>query len=250
MADASDDASPDTGFRNLSLRLDPIEAVPGGARTAETFDTDVAVLSARIEDMISAVTDDVNARLTAGRLSSQRIYGLTVAIGLMVILFIMYVNLRLARYVVDPVNDIVGSITEFRRGDYSARTGVKRTDEIGALANAFNEMAANIEQTHAHLSSLTERDPLTGMLNRRSFDPRFDLHLKQAEAAQREMAVVMVDVDHFKKVMTATAMRSAIRCWWLSPIRSATVCVRAISPLAWAARNSSSACRMRGAKPG
>ncbi|MEI2384587.1 diguanylate cyclase [Breoghania sp. JC706] len=198
-------ASGGTGMADrVGLRLSAMDDVTVATGVAsqevEALDTGISVLNARIEDMIATVTDDVNNRLTESRLSSQRIYGLTVAIGLMVIMFIMYVNIRLARYVVDPVNGIVGSITDFRRGDYSARTEVARRDEIGALADAFNDMAANIEQTHAHLSSLTERDPLTGMLNRRGFDPRFERQLQLAENANREMTVIMVDVDHFKKV--------------------------------------------------
>ncbi|PTW55777.1 diguanylate cyclase (GGDEF)-like protein [Breoghania corrubedonensis] len=208
-APALGEALPDGGAsgsepadNGLALRLAAIDDVPGGVATADlqAFDSGISLLSARIEDMIAVVSNDVNARLDEGRRSSQRVYGLTISIGLMVIMFIMYVNIRLARYVVDPVNGIVGSIADFRSGDYSARTGVNRRDEIGALADAFNDMAANIEQTHAHLSSLTERDPLTGMLNRRGFDPRFDRHLQQAEVANRELAIIMVDVDHFKKV--------------------------------------------------
>lgn len=153
-----------------------------------------------IEKLNQNISTSVSVRLERESANSQKILGLSMGIGFMVIVFTMYVNLRLARYVVDPVNGLVGSINRFRQGDYTARTDVARADEIGNLAEAFNDMAENIEQTHQHLASLSERDPLTGMLNRRGFDPRFERRLKQADAAGKELAVIMVDIDRFKSV--------------------------------------------------
>ncbi len=186
-------------LRLATIDFDPVAVSPVG-RLARSFDSNVAMLTGDIETMIDVLSTDVKARLLEGQVTNERVFGLTFTLGMMAIIFIMYVNLRLARYVVDPVNGIVEAITRFRRGDYAARTGIARKDEIGALADAFNEMAENIERTHADLSQLTERDPLTGMLNRRGFDPRLELHLRKAESAGHEMAIIMVDVDHFKKI--------------------------------------------------
>ncbi len=153
-----------------------------------------------IETLNHRISTTIRERMGRESAHSQRVVGLSMAIGFMVIVFIMYVNLRLARYVVDPVNGLVGSITRFREGDYTVRTDVKRADEIGNLADAFNGMAQDIEQSHQHLASLSERDPLTGMLNRRGFDTRFERHLKQADALGQELAVIMVDIDRFKSI--------------------------------------------------
>lgn len=172
---------------------DRVEAVGRYDRMTRSLVSSIDELNVRIQASVSE-------RLERESAHSQKVLGLSLTIGFMVIVFIIYVNLRLARYVVDPVNGLVGSITRFREGDYSVRTDVRRADEIGNLADAFNDMAKDIEQTHQHLASLSERDPLTGMLNRRGFDSRLERHLKQAEAAGTELALVMVDIDRFKSI--------------------------------------------------
>lgn len=173
---------------------------PQRVRDLQEFDRLTRRLVNGIDVLNQTISTSVSERLENESAHSQRVLGLSLSIGFMVIVFIMYVNLRLARYVVDPVNGLVGSITKFREGDYTARTDVSRADEIGNLADAFNDMAQNIEQTHQHLASLSERDPLTGMLNRRGFDPRFERQLRQAEAGTRDLALIMIDIDHFKSV--------------------------------------------------
>lgn len=50
----------------------------------------------------------------------------------------------LARQIVRPLRQISDAADRFGRGELSARTGVRRSDEIGATARAFDEMAARI----------------------------------------------------------------------------------------------------------
>ena len=45
---------------------------------------------------------------------------------------------------------------------------------------------------------LAQRDPLTGTRNRRVFDERLEQTWKQAGATGRLMAVLLIDIDHFK----------------------------------------------------
>jgi diguanylate cyclase (GGDEF)-like protein len=48
------------------------------------------------------------------------------------------------------------------------------------------------------LTELLERDPLTGLKNRRVFDDHLQRVWHQAQRDRRSLAVLMVDVDHFK----------------------------------------------------
>ena len=54
-------------------------------------------------------------------------------------------SLLLTRGIVSPIRDIAGIVTEFGGGKFAARAVVNRSDEIGKLASAFNQMADRIE---------------------------------------------------------------------------------------------------------
>lgn len=56
-----------------------------------------------------------------------------------------------------------------------------------------------LEVDQRQLAADAERDPLTGLLNRRGFDPRARHALATAAASGRSAAVVMFDVDHFTR---------------------------------------------------
>lgn len=50
------------------------------------------------------------------------------------------------------------------------------------------------------LQELASRDPLTGLYNRRSLDAVFPSELARAKRDEKLVAVIMVDLDHFKRV--------------------------------------------------
>ena len=93
-------------------------------------------------------------------------------------------------------------------GDLSARTGLQKgKDELSVLGAAIDEMAQALqdrgEKLNAALRQLAEQattDPLTGLHNRRSFSEHLDRELLKAERARHSVALIMLDVDHFKRV--------------------------------------------------
>jgi diguanylate cyclase (GGDEF)-like protein len=50
------------------------------------------------------------------------------------------------------------------------------------------------------LRSQAERDDLTGLLNRRAFHQQLEALLHEARRSSRPLAVVLIDIDHFKQV--------------------------------------------------
>lgn len=51
----------------------------------------------------------------------------------------------------------------------------------------------------AFVSSLIERDPLTGVYNRRKFDRDLELIIAMSERTKKGASLLMIDIDHFKK---------------------------------------------------
>ena len=77
------------------------------------------------------------------------------------------------------------------------------------------------------LTLMSRTDPLTGLLNHTAFQQRLEHELAQAAAAGRQVALVALDIDHFKAVndrlghasgdaalrSVAAAIRGAVRPW-------------------------------------
>jgi signal transduction histidine kinase len=51
----------------------------------------------------------------------------------------------LARYLTSPLRSLQVALERFGQGDFSARTGSKRSDELGQLARTFDQMAERIQ---------------------------------------------------------------------------------------------------------
>lgn len=88
-----------------------------------------------------------------------------------------------------------------------------RNDEIGDLGSAFNALMrerrdaeVELEQARAHLESMNKtlerlalEDDLTGLSNRRRFDLALQEEFSRAMRTGQPLALVMIDVDHFKQ---------------------------------------------------
>ncbi len=81
-------------------------------------------------------------------------------------------------------------------GDFSSAYDVSsdvRPDAITHVGRAYNRM-------RTHLADIVETDPLSGCLNRRGFEQQFRRELARAARAQTELAIIDVDLDHFKQI--------------------------------------------------
>lgn len=67
-------------------------------------------------------------------------------------------------------------------------------------AIAFALLGRMIGARDEALQELSETDALTGLPNRRSFDRRLDLELSRAWRYGVKSALVMIDLDHFKRI--------------------------------------------------
>ena len=60
--------------------------------------------------------------------------------------------------------------------------------------------ARNQDRRRAALARVSRADPLTGCLNRRGFEERFDAELSRAARTGRPLGLVMLDLDNFKEI--------------------------------------------------
>jgi diguanylate cyclase (GGDEF)-like protein len=88
----------------------------------------------------------------------------------------------------------------FGMGDLTHRVVVERRDELGELAETFNTMAHKIERNQQTLTDQATHDGLTGLVNRVLFRDRLEHALARAKRQQTSVAVMVLDLDGFKRV--------------------------------------------------
>ncbi|MFO1271377.1 MAG: GGDEF domain-containing protein [Rubrivivax sp.] len=95
---------------------------------------------------------------------------------------------------------LANAIHHVQQGRLGLQAEVHTRDEVGALANAFNGMSAELARHHAALRELSTRDSLTQLHNRRHFDERAGELCRGAAGGTRALCVMLGDVDHFKQI--------------------------------------------------
>ena len=69
-----------------------------------------------------------------------------------------------------------------------------------ALEQQVRERTLELQVANAELGRQAHTDALTGLLNRRVFDPMLERTLADARRSRRALSVLMVDADHFKRI--------------------------------------------------
>ncbi|NUQ21736.1 MAG: GGDEF domain-containing protein [Gemmatimonadaceae bacterium] len=77
-------------------------------------------------------------------------------------------------------------------GEYDKSADI-RPDDLTLLGESYNEM-------RGRLVELVGTDVLTGCVSRRAFDSRLSREWRQARRRGSTLAVLMVDIDHFKEI--------------------------------------------------
>jgi diguanylate cyclase (GGDEF)-like protein len=105
-----------------------------------------------------------------------------------------------------PIQILAGIAQKLGRGERDVRAA--RHDlptEFMPLARAFNTMAAQLATRESELLASNNRlsviatiDAVSGLANRRGFQSRLDFEWHKADQTAAELALLMVDVDHFK----------------------------------------------------
>ncbi|RQP24514.1 putative bifunctional diguanylate cyclase/phosphodiesterase [Piscinibacter terrae] len=102
-----------------------------------------------------------------------------------------------------PLRRLSSAADRLGAGDYSTpvTTGVRRNDEIGHLAQAFEQMRVSVADKQAQILKLAYWDSLTGLPNRVQFRDAVHEAIREAEQlGSGTVSVIMLDLDRFKHV--------------------------------------------------
>jgi len=131
-------------------------------------------------------------------------------LGITLIGFVVFVfgSLFTARRVTTPLRALAAAADRLGAGDYTTpMQGLRRDDEMGHLAHAFEQMRISVGEKQEQILKLAYWDSLTGLPNRVQFRDAVREAIVQAQqaslrdpAARPTVAVIMLDLDRFKHV--------------------------------------------------
>ncbi|HEY4072757.1 MAG TPA: diguanylate cyclase [Herbaspirillum sp.] len=140
-----------------------------------------------------------------------------ISIGVICSIFVLLLSYVICRSISVPLGRLVGIMKATESGNYRVRLRCDGNDEIALLSKKFNEMAGIVlkhneeldalvaERTQAlneanrKLEALSATDVLTGLANRRRLDEVLAVELRRAIRTSKHLAIIMLDVDFFKK---------------------------------------------------
>lgn len=129
------------------------------------------------------------------------------------------------RQITNPLTELTRVALEMTHGNTSIRANSLGRDEVGQVAEAFNKMAASIQerekslrnfaaeleitvaertaklrQQAAQLEKLAISDPLTRIFNRRHFFELAEVEMERAIRYRHPLSLILFDADHFKSI--------------------------------------------------
>ncbi|RMF47323.1 MAG: sensor domain-containing diguanylate cyclase [Deltaproteobacteria bacterium] len=188
--------------RSLAHAIFAIENIrtPAAENAMREFDAQMARTIALLDQLeresfhlVEAGVDKTRARQRSMLLGTALTCGLALLIGIVT-------TVLLTRAVVRPLAALRRHAYRLGQGDLKTRINLPLDDEFGSLAEVFNTMAGNLERSQEVLHDMAMRDGLTGLYNRREFHHRLQAEFDRARRRQSPLSILMMDIDHFKKV--------------------------------------------------
>lgn len=149
----------------------------------------------------------------------------TMGLALGITLLMIPVGYEVVRNIASPINKLRETAQRYAAGLLHDRVQIRRGDEIGDLAIAFNGMADALEESHGNLTRLNSeleervkkrtealeqanrrfrelaaRDSLTGLYNRRHFNDLLTQLFAESMRYHTDLTCMMIDLDNFKRV--------------------------------------------------
>lgn len=100
----------------------------------------------------------------------------------------------------EPVNAVRKALQNFTLQDTAPDLPRGSNDEIGELMNNTQGALKKLHSMLHNMHEMSIRDELTGLYNRRFFTQQADLLLIRAARYEEPIALVYIDIDHFKDV--------------------------------------------------
>lgn len=110
------------------------------------------------------------------------------------------------RLILRPIRVLTTMATRLGQGDFSTRSDrttmppefAQLATELNVMASQLGERERELRASNNQLSVLASLNSLSGLANRRGFDSRLGFEWVRAEHSGHSLALLMIDIDHFK----------------------------------------------------
>lgn len=143
-----------------------------------------------IDSAKNALMSDMNVILkNARKFYVKAVTHLLIFASLTFVVFLI-TSVYMIAYVIGPINRDIKAISNEEHLPYC------KSRELNYLSMVYNEMYDKNKDTTLQLREEAEHDALTGLMNRAAFDNLCDFYSK----SDKPLALLLIDVDHFKQV--------------------------------------------------
>ncbi|MBI2403451.1 MAG: diguanylate cyclase [Gemmatimonadetes bacterium] len=128
-----------------------------------------------------------------------RLRTLTLVTVLLLLVVIGGLAYLLGLTVVLPLGRLARGARQVAGGDLTVALPVVGGGEAAYVTEVFNHMVTRLKQGREELERLSRTDGLTGLPNRRHLMETLEKEARRAQRNARPFALLMIDVDHFKR---------------------------------------------------
>ncbi len=114
----------------------------------------------------------------------------------LLLLVIIFIGFNLYKHLITPITEASSALTALEQRSGHQPLAEARYQELHTIRKAVNSLGETMSKLH----DMATRDSLTGCVNRGYFMELAQQALSYAHRNRTPMALVMLDVDHFKKV--------------------------------------------------
>ncbi|MDE2402895.1 MAG: EAL domain-containing protein [Burkholderiales bacterium] len=166
----------------------------------EKTEFDLSSLIGSIQSLQHAEQERQGQRVAAMIQQLERYRHLLVGLSAIGLLISITLAQWIIRGVAIPLRSAVNAASRLAVGDYSKRLPARRGGEVGEIADAFNQLADEVQKREQTLRNLIDIDPLTALAQRHRF---LADHAARASAASKggpRLVLLCFDIERLKSI--------------------------------------------------
>jgi len=202
--DADIEAS-DSASAGLAKSTAGLVAYEEAIRILETMGKEVSGNSA-------VVADDIAGGIQR---SAVAVRYLVIVALIIPALFVPVLLLLARRHLAEPIGAAIRNLHRIEKDEAleppQSKPRLKELALIGDAIVSYGSTASELRRTNVVLQALAEKDPLTGLANRRMFE-KFLAAAILRSSAEWGTAVLLIDIDHFKSINDQHGHPTGDRC--------------------------------------